>query len=69
MLNQLLFPVAKRFVSGQTIQEAIQRVRRLNAFGILTTLDVLGENVSTAGRLRLQFQLTWKPWTGFIEKA
>jgi len=46
VLNQLLFPVAKRFVSGQTIQEAIPAVRQLNAFGILTTLDVLGENVS-----------------------
>jgi len=46
VLNQLLFLVAKRFVSGQTIQEAIRAVRRLNSFGILTTLDVLGENVS-----------------------
>ena len=46
MLNQLLYLAAKRFVSGQTIQEAIRAVRRLNSFGILTTLDVLGENVS-----------------------
>ncbi|MGH9428622.1 MAG: proline dehydrogenase family protein [Terriglobia bacterium] len=46
MLNQLLFIVAKRFVSGQTIQEAVPAVRRLNAGGILTTLDVLGENVT-----------------------
>ena len=46
MLNQLLFPVAKRFVSGQTIQEVLPAVRRLNASGIVTTLDVLGENVS-----------------------
>ena len=46
MLNQLLFLVANRFVSGQTIQEAVPAVRRLNSFGILTTLDVLGENVS-----------------------
>jgi len=46
VLNQLLFLVAKRFVSGQTIHEAIPAVRHLNSFGILTTLDVLGENVS-----------------------
>ena len=46
MLNQLLFPIAKRFVSGQTIQHAVAAVHRLNASGILTTLDVLGENVS-----------------------
>jgi len=46
VLHQLLFPIAKRFVSGQTIQEAISAVRHLNSVGILTTLDVLGENVS-----------------------
>ena len=46
MLNQLLFLVAKRFVSGQTIQEAVAAVRRLNADGIGATLDVLGEHVS-----------------------
>lgn len=46
MLNQLLFPVAKRFVAGQTIQEAVAAVSRLNANGIHTTLDVLGENVT-----------------------
>ena len=46
MLNRLLFLVAKRFVSGRTIQEAVAAVRRLNASGIDTTLDVLGENVS-----------------------
>lgn len=46
VLNQLLFLVAKRFVSGQTIQEAVAAVRRLNANGIGATLDVLGENVS-----------------------
>jgi proline dehydrogenase len=46
VLNQLLFPIAKRFVSGQTIPEAIRAVRHLNSVGILTTLDVLGENVS-----------------------
>jgi proline dehydrogenase len=45
VLNQLLFLAAKRFVSGQTIQEAVVAVRRLNACGIATTLDVLGENV------------------------
>ena len=46
MLNQLLFPVAKRFVAGQTIQDVLPAVRRLNASGIVTTLDVLGENVT-----------------------
>jgi len=45
VLNQLLFLVAKRFVCGETIREAVAAVRRLNASGIRATLDVLGENV------------------------
>lgn len=46
MLSQILFPLAKRFVSGHTIDEAIAAVRRLNDQGITATLDVLGENVT-----------------------
>jgi proline dehydrogenase len=45
VLNRLLFFLAKRFVSGQTVEEAVAAVRRLNTMGIQTTLDVLGENV------------------------
>lgn len=46
MLSQILFPFARRFVSGHTIGEAIAAVRRLNEQGITATLDVLGENVT-----------------------
>ncbi len=46
MLSQILFPFARRFVSGHTIGEAVAAVRQLNAQGITATLDVLGENVA-----------------------
>ena len=46
MLSQILFPLAKRFVSGHTIDEAVAAVRKLNELGITATLDVLGENVT-----------------------
>jgi proline dehydrogenase len=39
---------ARRFVSGDTIEEAIVAIRELNAQGITATLDHLGENVETA---------------------
>jgi proline dehydrogenase len=39
---------ARRFVSGDTIEDAIQAIRELNAQGITGTLDHLGENVATA---------------------
>ncbi|MEW5977525.1 MAG: proline dehydrogenase family protein [Acidobacteriota bacterium] len=41
-----LFFLAKRFVAGRTIDEAIQAVRKLTNLGITATLDVLGENVA-----------------------
>jgi len=39
---------ARRFVAGETIEEAIQAIRELNAQRITATLDHLGENVETA---------------------
>ena len=40
--------VARRFVAGETLDEAIAATRRLNARGISVSLDHLGENVSDA---------------------
>ena len=45
MLDHALFFLAKRFVAGQNIEEAVRVVRALNEKAISATLDVLGENV------------------------
>lgn len=37
--------MARRFVAGETLDEAIQVIRELNGRGLLVTLDHLGENV------------------------
>jgi proline dehydrogenase len=37
--------VASRYVAGETLGDAVETVRRLNAEGCLATLDVLGEDV------------------------
>ncbi len=39
--------VTRRFVAGETLDDAIRVVRTLNAKGILASLDHLGENVHT----------------------
>jgi proline dehydrogenase len=39
---------ARRFVAGETIEEAIAAIHELHALGISATLDHLGENVETA---------------------
>jgi len=38
--------IARRYVAGATLNEAISAVRRLNAEGAAATLDFLGEEVS-----------------------
>lgn len=39
--------MARRFVSGETLADAISAVQALNAQGMLATLDHLGENVTS----------------------
>lgn len=43
---------ARRFVAGNSAEEAVQAVRELNAQGIAATLDHLGENTSSAEEAR-----------------
>jgi proline dehydrogenase len=43
---------ARRFIAGETIEEAIAASRALQAQGLLLTLDYLGERVRTAGEAR-----------------
>jgi len=40
--------LARQFVAGETIEEAVAAVRHLNRSGMLATLDHLGENVRSA---------------------
>jgi len=39
--------MARRFVAGETLDEAIEAARKCNDAGMLVSLDYLGENVST----------------------
>jgi proline dehydrogenase len=45
-------PVVDRFVAGETLEDALQAVRRLAARGIEVTLDHLGEDVTDAAQAR-----------------
>ncbi len=44
--------VSRRFVAGETLDETIGAVRRLNRQGILVTIDVLGESVTSEAEAR-----------------
>ncbi|MEX1071772.1 MAG: proline dehydrogenase family protein [Anaerolineales bacterium] len=54
---------ARRFVAGETVEEALQAVRDLNAAGMLATLDLLGEHTNdpaAAHESTLQIRLLLK---------
>ena len=38
--------VAKRYIAGETLEEGIQQIRKLNASGYIGTMDVLGESIT-----------------------
>jgi proline dehydrogenase len=40
---------ARRFIAGETVEEAIQAARQVEKTGLLQTLDYLGESVRTLG--------------------
>jgi proline dehydrogenase len=40
---------AKKYIAGDTLDDAVQVTRKLNAQGIRATIDVLGEFISTKG--------------------
>ena len=56
--QQRFFFLAKRFIAGETVEQAMDAVAALNAQGMTATLDYLGEDVTSragsrahAGRL------------------
>jgi proline dehydrogenase len=50
--NRLAKGFANRFVAGETLEEALSAVRRLNSDGITASLDLLGESVANESEAR-----------------
>src|SRR5687767_14700365 len=50
--NRLAKSFARRFVAGETLDEALEAVRVLNAMGISASLDELGESVGNEAEAR-----------------
>lgn len=48
LFQTLLFPLASRFVAGDSVSDVVGAVRRLNADGFSATIDILGEDVKDA---------------------
>jgi proline dehydrogenase len=50
--NGLAKRLARRFVAGETLEEALDAVSALNARGIMASLDLLGESVTNEAEAR-----------------
>jgi proline dehydrogenase len=48
ILSKIIRPLSKRFVAGETAEQAIEAARKVNAQGMAAILDFLGEDVSDA---------------------
>ena len=46
MPKKLVWKFSKKYIAGETLQEAVSLVKNLNSKGILATIDVLGEAVN-----------------------
>lgn len=49
----LVRKISRRYIAGGSLDDAIERVQALNALGFSTTLDVLGETVSSTGEAQI----------------
>ena len=49
----IVYRFARRYVAGETLEQAVATVRDLNRRGAMATLDVLGEEVTEAQRSRM----------------
>lgn len=45
--KSIVYIFAKKYIAGQTLQDAVNVVKDLNAKGIMATMDVLGESIQT----------------------
>jgi len=52
MPKKLVWMFSKEYIAGETIDEAIANAKKLNAEGILTTIDILGEFITTLEEAR-----------------
>jgi proline dehydrogenase len=47
MPKKLIWIFSKRYIAGETIEDAIRISKELNQKGIMVTLDILGEFIKT----------------------
>ena len=52
MPKKLVWFVSKEYIAGETLDQAIEAAKQLNSEGILTTIDILGEFITSLDQAR-----------------
>jgi proline dehydrogenase len=65
MPKKLVWLFSKEYIAGETIEQAIENAKKLNAEGVMTTIDVLGEFITTLAEAEANKQ----EYLEVIEKA
>jgi len=65
MPKKLVWVFSKEYIAGETIDEAVEAAKKLNAEGIMTTIDVLGEFITNLAEAEANKQ----EYLEVIEKA
>ncbi len=65
MPKKIVWMFSKEYIAGETIEDAIRNAKKLNEEGILTTIDVLGEFITTLDEAEANKQ----EYLDVIEKA
>lgn len=55
-MSEFLFPLAKKFIGGTTLKEALRVINHLQRRGFLTRLDLLGESAKSPSEAMLATQ-------------
>jgi len=61
--------MSRRFVAGETLEEAIEAISSLNQRGILATIDHLGENVTSKEEARQVVEEYLRALDGLVESG
>ena len=68
MPKKLVWIFSKRYIAGETVEEAIINAKKLNEEGMLTTIDILGEFITTLEEAEAN-KLEYLEVIGAAEKA
>ena len=58
---------SRKYIAGETLESAVELVKKLNSNGIYATLDVLGESVNNEEEAKAAFQNAMEVFDAIVD--